>query len=100
MRHIAKLAAIALVGITTAGLAAAAESGGRALSWECTRAGAPTYAEVRDHFGMSDFHRAHQASLHLREVIKRACAGDDSRLLLLSRDERAGAPSYLALRAD
>lgn len=98
MRNIVLLAAI--VGLSAPALAAAADTGTNALAWECTRVGAPTYAEVRDHFGVGDFHRAHQTSLHLREVIKRACAGEASRLLLVRRDEGKDATRFLAQRAD
>lgn len=65
------------------------------LAWDCDRAGAPGYPEVRDAFGVRDFHRAHRASLHLREVIKRACASGTDRLLLVKRSDGEGRARYV-----
>lgn len=61
------------------------------LAWDCARVGAPTYAEVVAHFEVRDFHRAHRASLHLREVAKRGCKRGADSLLLVGRPGIDGA---------
>lgn len=67
------------------------------LAWDCARAGAPSYAEVVDHLGVRDFHRAHVASIHLREVVKRGCKGGAHSLLLVARPGADGAPRFEAV---
>lgn len=101
MNVIRPLAAAALFVLSAAALASPADDGlaAPALAWDCARPGAPTYAEVRDTFGVRDFHRAHRASLHLREVVKRACADGAALLLLVQHADATGTPRFVA-RAD
>lgn len=102
MNAIRLLATAALLALSTAAAASPTDTGLDAptLAWDCARPGAPTYAEVRDTFGVRDFHRAHRASLHLREVIKRACADGADALLLVQRAGDGATPRFLARRDD
>lgn len=82
-----------------AGLAAAADAPRAPLDWDCARIGAPTYAEVRDHFGIRNFDRAHDAALHARQVAQRACAAGVDRVLVAARDDGAARPALKVLAA-
>lgn len=97
-----RLLAAALLAASAAATASPTDTGlsAPALAWDCTRPGAPTYAEVRDTFGVRDFHRAHRASLHLREVVKRACAGGADSLLLVARPGARGESRFVASAAE
>jgi hypothetical protein len=101
MHTIRLLAAAALLGLSSVAAASPTDTGLTAptLAWDCARPGAPTYAEVRATFGVRDFHRAHRASLHLREVVKRACAGGADSLLLVARPGMQGDARFVASTA-
>ena len=101
MNAIRLFAAASLFALTAGATASPTDAGlaAPALAWDCERPGAPTYAEVRDTFGVRDFHRAHRASLHLREVVKRACADGAASLLLVQQADATGTPRFVA-RAD
>lgn len=98
MNAIRLLATAALLALSAAAAASPTDTGldAPALAWDCARPGAPTYAEVRDTFGVHDFHRAHRASVHLREVIKRACADGADALLLVRRSDPTGTARFIA----
>lgn len=102
MNTIRLFAAASLFAVAASAAASPADAGlaAPALAWDCARPGAPTYAEVRDTFGVHDFHRAHRASLHLREVVKRACADGAGSLLLVQHAGDATAPRFVARRDD
>lgn len=94
------LASLVLASALTPMGATAEQGTARGLSWDCGRPGAPTYSEVRDGFGIADFHRAHHTSLHLRQIIHRACARDVSKLLIVADPNVTRAPRYLAERVN
>lgn len=101
MNAIRLFATAALLAASSIAVASPTDTGlgAPALAWDCARPGAPTYAEVRDTFGVSDFHRAHRASLHLREVVKRACADGADRLLLVAQPTTPGEVRFVASTA-
>lgn len=102
MNAIRLLAVAALSALSVVAVARPVDDGlaAPALAWDCARPGAPTYAEVRDTFAVRNFHRAHRASLHLREVVKRACADGAGSLLLVQHAGDATAPRFVARRDD
>lgn len=102
MNTIRLLATTALLAVSTMATASPTDTGLQAptLAWDCARPGAPTYAEVRDTFGVRDFHRAHRASLHLREVVKRACADGADSLLLVAQPTATGTTRFVASTAE
>jgi hypothetical protein len=79
-----------------AGVAAVAAPAAQPLSWDCARSGVPTHAEVREHFGIRDADRAHDAALRTRLVAQRACAAGVDRVQLVLRD---GAPAEATMVA-
>jgi hypothetical protein len=96
-----RLIALAGLALSLDALASPIDTGSQPapLAWDCARAGAPTYAEVLEHFEVRDFHRAHRASLHLREVAKRGCKGGADSLLLVARPGAEGALQFDAIAA-
>jgi hypothetical protein len=70
------------------------------LDWDCARSGAPTAGEVRALLDIHDGHRIHRASLHLRELVKRGCAGGSPGLRIVGRPPVDHAPQWLVQRID
>jgi hypothetical protein len=94
------IAAAALAAALPAVAAPSAAEPDRApLLWDCARAGAPSAAEVVNHFGVRNLHKVHATQVHLRTVALRACADGASSLHIVARPAADGSLRFAAVAA-
>jgi len=89
------LTTIALVVMATA--ATAEESTGR-LAWDCGRAGAPTYEELRKSFGVHNLHLSSQTRIRLASRIAAVCKRGFEQVILVEKLPSAAPSAMVAAR--
>ncbi len=77
------LKATAAAAILAAGTASAGDTGTGQLVWDCSRAGAPTHEELRQSFGIANFHLASQTRIRLASRLAGACQRGVERVVLM-----------------
>jgi hypothetical protein len=68
---------------TTSSLATAADPSTGNLTWQCSRPGVASYAEIKSALGIANFYQARQAQGRIYQVVQRACARESVRSVLL-----------------
>lgn len=77
------LKATAAAAILAAGTASAGDTGTGQLLWDCSRTGAPTHEELRQSFGIANFHLASQTRIRLASRLAGACQRGVERVVLV-----------------
>lgn len=91
-------AAAAAAAILAAGIAAGSDTGTGQLVWDCSRTGAPTHDELRQSFGIANFHLASQTRIRLASRLAGACQRGVERVVLLDESRPDTEAARLARR--